>query len=193
MTRLNSGAKVFIAGSRRLSKLSEDVTHRIDNIVKKGLTVIIGDAKGVDKTVQTYLNAKQYSKVVVFCMEGGCRNNVGGWPTRVIASPDAQHKDFAHFSTKDRIMAEEADYGLMLWDGQSRGTLTSVVDLVRKKKLVVLYLSTDKKFYTLRQSSDLAEMLERIDPAALQRIDRDLPSPEMSGASSRKGANVALF
>jgi hypothetical protein len=90
-------------------------------------------------------------------------------------------------------MVEEADYGLMLWDGQSRGTLTSIVDLVRKEKQVVVYISTDKSFYTLRQSGDLATMLRRVDPAALQRIDHDLQLSETTGASSRKSDSVSLF
>src|SRR5713226_2666163 len=166
--------KVFIAGSRRLSKLSKDVKRRIDNIVDRGLTVIIGDANGVDKTVQKYLSAKHYSNVVVFCMEGGCRNNVGMWPTRTIAASDPGRKDFAYFATKDRAMAEEADYGLMLWDGQSRGTLTSIIDLVRKGKPVVLYISADKAFYTLRESADLATLNEHVGSTALHRIDREL-------------------
>jgi len=172
--------KVFIAGSRHLSKLSEDVKRRIDRILDKGLTVIIGDANGVDKAVQKYLSAKHYSNVVIFCMEGGCRNNVGRWPTRTITA-------------KDRAMAEEADYGLMLWDGQSRGTLTSIVDLVRKEKPVVVYIPKDKNFHTLRESSDLATMLRRVDPAALQRIDHDLQLSETTGASSRKGNSMSLF
>jgi hypothetical protein len=185
--------KVFIAGSRHLSKLSEDVKRRIDRILDKGLTVIIGDANGVDKAVQKYLSAKHYSNVVIFCMEGGCRNNVGRWPTRTITASDPGRKDFAYFATKDRAMAEEADYGLMLWDGQSRGTLTSIVDLVRKEKPVVVYIPKDKNFHTLRESSDLATMLRRVDPAALQRIDHDLQLSETTGASSRKGNSMSLF
>jgi hypothetical protein len=193
MTTMNSGTRVFIAGSRRLSKLSKDVKRRINNILDKGLTVIIGDANGVDKTVQKYLTAKHYNNVIVFCMEGRCRNNVGRWPTRAISASDPERKDFAYFATKDRAMVEEADYGLMLWDGQSRGTLTSIVDLVRKEKVVVVYISTNKSFYTLRQSADLATMLRHVDPAALQRIDRDLQLSETAGTSSRKGGSMPLF
>ena len=190
---MNNGTKVFIAGSRRLSKLGKDVKLRIDNIIDKELTVLIGDANGVDKTVQKYLNIKHYNNVIIFCMEGGCRNNLGNWPTQVIAASDPNRRDFAYFSTKDRAMAEEADYGLMLWDGQSRGTLTSIVDLVRKDKVVVVYIATDKNFYTLRQSTDLATLLRRVDPSALQRIDRDLPLPETDGPSGRKGNSMSLF
>lgn len=193
MTRTRNGTKVFIAGSRRLSRLNNDVRRRIENIVDKGFTVIVGDANGADKAVQQYLSSRNYSNVVVFCMEGGCRNNIGGWPTRTIKAADPGRRDFAYYSTKDRAMAEEADYGLMLWDGQSRGTLTNVVDLVRKGKPVVIYLAPDKSFYTLRRPIDLAAMLDRFDATALRRIDRELVAVATNGGSSRKVDSAPLF
>ena len=185
--------KVFIAGSRRLSKLGKDVKRRIDNIVDKELTVMVGDANGVDKAVQRYLSSKHYHNVIVFCMQGGCRNNIGKWPTRVIVAANPERKDFAYFSTKDRAMVEGADYGLMLWDGQSRGTLASIVDLVRRGKPVVVYISSDKAFYTLRQSSDVTSMSGRVDSAALHRIDRELQFSPLDAPSSRRSENISLF
>ena len=193
MTRIRNGTKVFIAGSRRLSQLRNDVKRRIDNIVDKGLTVMVGDANGVDKAVQRYLSSRHYSNVLVFCMEGGCRNNLGSWPTRKVAAADPARRDFAYYSTKDRAMVEEADYGLMLWDGKSRGTLRSIVDLVRQKKPVVVYIAPAGSFCTLRQSGELAEMLSRVDPIALQGIDRELQSFAMVAGSGHKGGNVPLF
>ncbi len=193
MTRIRNGTKVFIAGSRRLSRLNKDVRSRIDNIVDKGFTVIVGDANGVDKAVQLYLSRRHYSNVLVFRMEGGCRNNIGDWPTRTITAADPARRDFAYYSTKDRAMAEEADYGLMLWDGRSRGTLTNIVHLVREGKPVVVYVARERSFYTLRQSDDLAEMLGRFDPAALHRIDRELQAVAMGTSSSRKVDTAPLF
>ncbi len=193
MTRIRNGTKVFIAGSRRLSRLNKDVRSRIDNIVDKGFTVIVGDANGVDKAVQLYLSRRHYSNVLVFRMEGGCRNNIGDWPTRTITAADPARRDFAYYSTKDRAMAEEADYGLMLWDGRSRGTLTNIVHLVREGKPVVVYVARERSFYTLRQSDDLAEMLGRFDPAALHRIDRELQALAMGSSSSRKVDTAPLF
>lgn len=190
---MNNGTKVFIAGSRRLSRLNKEVRRRIDNIVDRGFTVIVGDANGVDKAVQRYVSDRHYSNVVVFCMEGGCRNNVGRWPTRTIAAADPLRRDFAYYSTKDRAMAEEADYGLMLWDGRSRGTLRSIVDLVRKSKPVVVYIAPNKSFYTLRQSDDLIQMLGRVDPAALHRVDRELQTFAIGGSTNRKSHSVPLF
>lgn len=49
---------VFIGGSRRLPIA---VRRRVDNIVAKELTVLIGDANGADKAIQTYLHEKHYA------------------------------------------------------------------------------------------------------------------------------------
>ncbi len=193
MTTIKNRTKVFIAGSRRLSRLNKDVRRRIDNIIDKGFTVVVGDANGVDKAVQRYLSSRHYCNVVVFCMEGACRNNIGDWPTRTITAADPGQRDFNYYSTKDRAMVEEADYGLMLWDGQSRGTLTSIVHLVRQGKPAVVYVAPERSFYTLRQSSHLAEMLGRFDPAALHRINRELHAVAMGSGSSRKVDTAPLF
>src|SRR5215469_12421381 len=173
---MSNGTKVFIAGSRRLSKLSRDITQRLDNIIEKGLTVLIGDANGVDKAVQAYFSNKRYSNVQVFYMEGGCRNNVGNWHARVVSAANPGRRDFAYFSTKDRVMTDDADYGLMLWDGESRGTLTSIVDLVGRGKPVAVYFAPDKTFHTLRDSSDLDALLDRVDPATLSQLNSQLHS-----------------
>jgi hypothetical protein len=193
MTQTRNGIKVFIAGSRRLARINNDVKARIENIVGKGLVVVVGDANGVDKAVQQYLSSRKYRNVVVFCMEGGCRNNIGGWPTRTITAAEPRRRDFAYYSTKDRAMSEEADYGLMLWDGRSRGTLTNIVHLVREGKPVVVYVAPENSFYTLRQSRQLAKMLDRFDPTALARIEHELQAGEIASGSSRKADTAPLF
>jgi len=183
-------AKVFIAGSRRLSRLNRAVKRRIDNIIQRGFTVMVGDANGVDKAVQRYLDSRHFCNVVVFCMEGGCRNNIRSWPTQTIPAADLTRRDFAYYSTKDRAMVNEADYGFMLWDGQSRGTLTSLVDLVRQGKPVLVYVAPDKSFFTLRHAQDLAEMLDRFNPDALHRIDRDLQAVAIGGINRKARAGL---
>lgn len=193
MREIKNRTKVFIAGSRSVSRLGKEVKERIDNIVDKGLAVIVGDANGIDKAVQRYLDERRYRNVTVFCMEGGCRNNVGQWPMEKIAAADPSRRDFAYYSTKDQAMVDEADYGLMLWDAKSRGTLRSIIDLVRHSKPVIVYVAPANSFYTLRQSDDIAEMLSHVDPAALQGIDAELRSFAMAGGSGRKSDSLPLF
>lgn len=168
--------RVFIAGSRHLSRLGNEVVCRIDNIVDNDFTVLIGDANGVDKAVQSYLDRKRYKNVVVFCMEGKCRNNVGRWATESIDAAEPSRHDFSYFSTKDRVMAKECDYGLMLWDGKSRGTLTSIVDLVKQEKPVVVYVAGSRSFFTLKAAEQLVEMLKQVAPSVLQKLEPSLAS-----------------
>ena len=70
--------KVFIGGSRRISRLDADVKRRIDRMIEKRLQVLVGDANGADKAVQEYLRTKDYDLVEVFCSGDACRNNRGG-------------------------------------------------------------------------------------------------------------------
>lgn len=193
MTRRANETKVFIAGSRRLSRLNSEVRERIDKIVEKGFTVIVGDANGADRAVQQYLNLKDYPNVIVFCMEGVCRNNVGKWPARTIAAAHPARRDFAYYSTKDRAMAAEADYGLMLWDGESRGTLTNVVHLVRQGKPVVVYMAPDKSFQTLNHLDQLGKIVPQTDLGDIHRIDRELEAEGANSSSQRKVDTALLF
>jgi len=86
-------------------------------------------------------------------MEGVCRNNVGGWPTRSISALNRK-RDFSYYSSKDRVMADEASVGFMIWDGKSKGTLTSVFRLISQNKKVVIYTAPSKQFSDLKNKAD---------------------------------------
>ena len=51
---------MFIAGSRRLSRLNVDVKRRIDTMIEKGFTILVGNANGADNAVQRFLAEKGY-------------------------------------------------------------------------------------------------------------------------------------
>jgi len=87
----------------------------------------------------------------------------------------------------------EADYGLMLWDGRSRGTLTNIVHLVREGKPVVVYIARARSFHTLRGSHQLEEIMDRFDPTALRRIDHELQAVRTGSGSTRKIDTAPLF
>jgi len=165
--------KVFIAGSRKLSRLSPEVKARIDTMIEKGFTILVGDANGADKAVQRYLAEKGYRDVIVHCMVANCRNNVGGWPTREIAAPEGA-RGFAYYAMKDQAMVDDAAYGLMLWDGESKGTLNSVINMIRQEKPVVVYLAPKRTFQNLRSANDVVDLLGNCDRASVQRFEREL-------------------
>ena len=68
-------------------------------------------------------------------------------------------------------MAREADVGLMLWDGQSCGTIVNVARMVAASKQVVVYVSARKDFLTVRSRLDLEAILTLYVPNVRRRID----------------------
>lgn len=168
-----SSPTVFVAGSRQISRLPAEVKGRLDTMVEKGFQILVGDANGADKAVQTYLAAKAYRSVLVHCMERHCRNNVGLWPTREVAAPKGV-RGFDFYSLKDRVMADAAEYGLMLWDGKSKGTINNVVNLSRDHKPVVVYVSPTRQFRTIKSFADLTDLLAEGDADSVERIVSEL-------------------
>ncbi|HTS70229.1 MAG TPA: hypothetical protein VMO17_14710 [Terriglobia bacterium] len=141
--------KVFIGGSSRVSRLDEKIKSRLDEIIRKQLPVVIGDANGADKAVQDYFHQRAYEQVEVFCMEGHCRNNAGNWRIRSVPPPYGRKHDFEYYAAKDRLMAEEGSFGFMLWDGKSRETFENILRLAEEGKEVIVYLASTKEFRTV--------------------------------------------
>ena len=163
--------KVFIGGSRRASRLNAHVHERLDNIMARGFPIVIGDANGVDRAVQQYLHSKHYRNVEVFCSGESCRNNVGDWHTRHI--PVGADKRGAQFhSAKDRIMAQEATVGLMMWDGKSVGTLLNLFRLLNLNKKAVIYTVQEKRFREFRRLIEWKKFLESQDVGLQRKIEQ---------------------
>lgn len=165
--------KVFIAGSRRVTRLPVDVQRRIDTMLDKAFEILVGDANGADRAVQMYLANKSYPHVLVHCMKGQCRNNVGEWTVHEVGAPKGA-RGFDFYSRKDKVMADSAEYGLMLWDGKSKGTINNVVNLARQNKRVVVYIAPTKTFETVRALDDLKAVLAHGDPKSVSELVTDL-------------------
>jgi hypothetical protein len=146
--------KVLIPGSRKLSRLSPEVTTRIDTMIEKSFKILVGDANGVDKAVQRYLatSVTETSSSVAVAGEN---------------SGAAGARAFAYYSIRDQAMVDAAEYGLMLWDGESKGTLNSVIKMVRQGKPVVVDFAPKKAFRNLRSADDMFELLGTCDRASV--------------------------
>ena len=165
--------KVFIGGSRTITCLDAAVRQRLNRIIEKELPVLIGDAYGADKAVQQYFKAHHYSQVEVFCMAGGCRNNVGSWPICSIPAPSTK-KDFRYYSTKDQAMADEASVGFMIWDGKSVGTLANVFRLISQHKKVAVYTAPSSLFTHLKNSADWKSFVSPYGNDLRERIEKPI-------------------
>jgi len=125
--------KIFISGSISIKKLPKFAIEKLDSIIKREYFVLIGDAKGADSIVQKYLKKKNYKNVLVYYAGNKIRNNFGNWDTCQIVSKNNE-KGRQLYTLKDIEMANDADFGLMIWDGRSEGTLNNISMMKSKNK-----------------------------------------------------------
>jgi hypothetical protein len=148
---------VFLGGSRRIARLNESIKSKLDQLIDRGLWMFVGDANGADRALQQHLADRGCERVVVYAVTGMLRNNVGHWKIRSVDPPRGA-RGFDLYSVKDTQMAKDASYGLMLWDGKSRGTLENVRSLLAHGKSVVVYLASGRRFVSLRSTEDLHKL-----------------------------------
>lgn len=74
------------------------------------------------------------------------RNNLDDWPLHPVATA-ARPYSREYFTAKDLKMARRSDYGLMVWDCQSTGTLGNIFELLKGAALR-LFFSTGKRNFT---------------------------------------------
>lgn len=165
--------KVFIGGSRNIRKLSSSVTARIDNIIERKFIILVGDAYGADTCIQRYLAEKQYENVVVFHAGHVCRNNIGNWETRAVPA-NFNQKGFEFYAVKDFEMARASDYGLMIWDAISKGTLNNVLNLLNEGRTVLVFFAPDQSFHTIRNPKTLSSLLLKCSEQALTIFEEKL-------------------
>ncbi|NLB54114.1 MAG: hypothetical protein GX808_14415 [Syntrophomonadaceae bacterium] len=151
--------KVFTAGSRMVSELCPQVRQQIDLIIHNRDTILVGDSIGIDRAIQDYCLEKQYRYVKIFAANGQARNNLGRF--EVVNVKVGRHlKGFDYYAAKDLVMAEEADWGLMVWNGRSKGTLNDIIHMTCLKKQVLVYYTPDESFYSLKSTADVIDLLD---------------------------------
>lgn len=151
---------VFIAGPRAVSSLNKHVKERLNNLVNNNFEILVGDANGIDKQIQSFFNSVNYNAVKVFASNGKARNNIGGWKVESVnVQPGVKGFDF--YAAKDMEMAKAADYGFMIWNGKSKGTLNNINNLVKLNKKVLVYLIPNKQFYTICDIHDIDKLFTK--------------------------------
>lgn len=182
---------IFVGGSRRVSRLDAAVRGRLDTIMEKHFPVIVGDANGADRAVQRYLHDKGYQQVEVFCSGTDPRNNLGHWQIRQIEVAP-RDKGFRFYVAKDRAMAREADFGLMIWDGKSTGTLLNVLRLLRQEKKVVLYDVPGHRVLDLKTGDDWRGFVAALDPELRGEMERKADIEERPHGTSEQATLLPM-
>lgn len=115
--------RVFISGSKSISKSPEEVKSLLDSYIVTGAEILIGDCYGVDAAVQKYLESRGYNNITIYCSGVTPRNNFA--PSAKVRSCAEAAKGLtgsAFQYVKDIQMAQDCDTALMIWDGKSKGT-----------------------------------------------------------------------
>lgn len=165
--------KVFVAGSIKIKHLDPRFVERIQNIVSDEFEIVVGDAKGADTSIQSELLKQMADNVTVYCSGDEPRNNVGGWKVKAVHST-AEPGTRAFFTAKDKAMANDADYGLMLWDSASTGTLTNVLELVRGGKKCVVFVNKNKSFFNVKEPKDLRNLVSVMSSGARNQAEKKI-------------------
>lgn len=86
------------------------------------------------------------------------RNNIGRWDVVSVKTDDGL-KGFEFYACKDRQMVLDADYGFMIWNGKSRGTLNNIINLAEEGINILVYLIPHKRFYHLKTSDEVKKFI----------------------------------
>ena len=143
---------VFVSGSRAISEFDDNIADALFDELNSNARILVGDADGVDAELQRFCAAQQYRNVTVFASNGKARNNVGNFKVQnVPVDKGTYYKTF--FTQKDIVMTDTADYGVVIWDGKSKGSLNNIYRLIKQNKPCFVYLITVKKWFTIETES----------------------------------------
>lgn len=183
---------VFIAGSISISRLHAKVQERINKIVSSNFEVVVGDADGADTSIQECLFKYQAQRVTVYCTGDTPRNNVANWPVHKVASK-AKAGTRAYFTAKDLEMARRSDYGLMVWDCKSTGTLSNVIELLKEKKKSVVFVNKKTDFVTISDRVGLEHLLALMSDHARIKAEQKIGLSSVVASLSQDQLALALL
>lgn len=163
--------KIFIAGAKAIASIDELPKQKIASICHNGFEILVGDCTGIDSAVQEECLSLMYRNVVVYASNGYVRNNLGKWPVKAVQVPPNM-KGFDFYAQKDIAMADDADYGFMIWDGVSRGTLSNLVNLAVRGKSSLVYLHPIKKMVCLKNLDDVNSLVSKCPTRTRQLYQR---------------------
>lgn len=145
-----SNDTVFISGSSKTQsegnpyfrkELPKEITKEIDGYIKSNKRVVIGDAPGIDRQVQDYLNKKGYSNVEIYGPGKQVRYSANKkWKTNPIDSSEFEEYSPDWLAKKDKAMTDVATEGLaVILDEGAKATRNNIDRLLKQNKNVKVY------------------------------------------------------
>lgn len=164
---------VFVAGSLSIKRLHPRFLECLDRIVGNGFEIVCGDADGADASIQQALLDRNATAVTIYCSGDRPRNNLGGWSVQRVATGH-EPGSRAFFTAKDLEMAKVADYGLMMWDSKSTGTLSNVIELLKRGRTSRVFVNKAQQLVTVAKVEDLTRLIASMSQGARSKAEQKM-------------------
>ena len=180
--------KVFVCGSCYVKNdvgkwtLPDVVCTYLDELMAEETEILVKDRPGLPGLVQDYLKAAKYKRVTV-CVAGNSKlrfYNAGGWPEKYYPVHGGSLESYFYSIEEDFGMAEEADSGLAIWDGEDFRTFLDMVCICALGKRCRLYLINKNEWVYINGYEDLKEYKGRVESIRKQDVRRILEKCEFS-------------
>ena len=130
-----SGKRLLLMGSSAYKgeAMPEEVAEDLDEALDRGVSIIVGEARGACRAFQDHLAARGYGDVVVGHAKS-IRYNAGGWPTNRYGDD---------VKSRERGMIDDCDSAVIIWVDGSGVIAKNLETLKRQGKPTYVYeLST---------------------------------------------------
>lgn len=150
--------KIFVNGSRNVKQdIPALICNKIDKYMESSDVFLLSGNAGIDMSVQKYLSAQKYDKVTLyFSGDRKHKTNMGGW-NEEHCPVGFKSTSYKYYIEKDFAMAEDADEGIIIWDGESKSQFVNMLNLVILGKYCNLYLLKEDRWIEIRGLEDLSE------------------------------------
>lgn len=162
---------IFLGGSKIINTLPDRIIEEIIDYMNQGHNILIGDCMGADLQMQKVLEENNYKKVVVYYSGDRPRINLGNWKTKHVSS-NKYLSDYERQKLKDNQMAIDCDFGYMLLNGQTKGTMANIIELVKLGKPCKVTLYNKNASESRRSTIKNEKVLEFI-KGFYERFDRE--------------------
>jgi len=178
---------VFISGSISIKTLPSKVIDSINIMMERQLTILIGDAPGIDTLVQDLCHANNYFNVLIYTITSSPRYiATQKFDFKYIFVDQNIKKERERQGYKDIAMTEDSDYSLVVWDGSSKGSYSNILRSLEQDKpvkvyynLIVDYLSPKKVtelditfIYRENNGYTASEVVEHLQNNGIERFKR---------------------
>ncbi len=132
---------VFISGSISIKTLPSQVKESILKIIEQNMTILVGDAPGIDTLAQDLCHARNYSNLTVYTITSFPRYLADTSSNfKHIFVDTSIKKERERQTHKDKAMSDDSTFSLVVWDGFSKGSFANINRaLDQNKKVKVFY------------------------------------------------------